>query len=128
MKKDIKTRRDIELLVDRFYKNVRADHLLGPVFDDIAKVNWEKHLRVMYDFWDNTIFFSGTYSGNPMHLHQHLHERFSLNSTHFERWNELFDAVVDELYSGTNALLAKQRAASIAAVIKSKILPNGKSR
>jgi len=91
-------------------------------------VNWEKHLRVMYDFWDNTIFFSGTYSGNPMHLHQHLHERFSLNSTHFERWNELFDAVVDELYSGTNALLAKQRAASIAAVIKSKILPNGKSR
>jgi len=83
MKKDIKTRRDIELLVDRFYKNVRADHLLGPVFDDIAKVNWEKHLRVMYDFWDNTIFFSGTYSGNPMHLHQHLHERFSLNSTHF---------------------------------------------
>ncbi len=128
MKKDIKTRKDIERLVDCFYEKVRADSLLGPVFDDIAKVNWEKHLPVMYDFWDNTIFFSGAYSGNPMHLHQHLHERFSLNPSHFDRWIELFDAVVDEYFSGEKALLAKQRAASIAAVIRSKILPINDSK
>ena len=59
MKKDIRTRRDIERLVDRFYDKVKADDLLGPVFNDVARVNWEKHLPVMYDFWDNTIFFSG---------------------------------------------------------------------
>lgn len=123
MKRDIKTRKDIKRMVDGFYDKVRADDLLGPVFDDIAKVNWERHLPMMYDFWDNTIFFSGAYTGNPMHLHQHLHERFALSPAHFDRWTDLFNATVDDLFSGENALLAKQRAASIAAVIQSKILP-----
>ena len=122
MKKDIRTRRDIERLVDRFYDKVKADDLLGPVFNDVARVNWEKHLPVMYDFWDNTIFFSGTYSGNPMLLHQHLHGRFALTEAHFHRWIDLFNATIDEFFSGDNASMAKQRAESIAVVIRSKIL------
>lgn len=125
MKKDIRTRRDIERLVDRFYDKVKADGLLGPVFNDVARVNWEKHLPVMYDFWDNTIFFSGAYSGNPMLLHQLLHGRFALTEAHFDRWTDLFNATVDESFCGDNASMAKQRAESIAAVIRSKILENG---
>jgi hemoglobin len=122
MKKDIRTRRDIERLVNRFYDRVKADGLLGPVFNDVARVNWEKHLPVMHDFWDNTIFFSGAYSGNPMLLHQLLHGRFALTQAHFDRWTDLFNATVDEFFSGDNASMAKQRAESIAAVIRSKIL------
>ena len=122
MKKDIRTRRDIERLVNRFYDRVKADGLLGPVFNDVARVNWEKHLPVMHDFWDNTIFFSGAYSGNPMLLHQLLHGRFALTQAHFDRWTDLFNATVDEFFFGDNASMAKQRAESIAAVIRSKIL------
>ena len=128
MKKDIRTRTDIERLVDRFYEKVKADDLLGPVFNDIARVNWERHLPVMYDFWDNTILFSGTYSGNPMLLHQLLHDRFALTEAHFERWIDLFNTTTDELFTGDNASMAKHRAKSIAAVIRSNVLGPGNNR
>ena len=72
MKKDIITRKDIELLVTNFYGKIKKDILIGPVFTDIARVNWEKHLPLMCDFWENVLFYSGNYQGNPMDLHKHL--------------------------------------------------------
>ena len=47
--REIKNKEDIILLVDEFYKKANKDPLLGPVFNDIAKVNWEKHLPIMYN-------------------------------------------------------------------------------
>lgn len=121
MKKDIRNRADIEQMVNLFYEKVRKDPLIGYIFNDVAKVNWEKHLPVMYNFWDNAIFFSGTYSGNPMELHKHLHKVAHLESRHFDRWNELFISTVDELFEGNNATLAKNRALSISTVMRLNI-------
>ncbi len=59
MKKDIENRKDIELLVRSFYDKVKADDTIGYIFNDIAKVNWEKHLPVMFDFWENVLFYTG---------------------------------------------------------------------
>ena len=50
MKKDIENRTDIELLVRSFYDKVKIDDTIGYIFNDIAKVDWEKHLPVMYNF------------------------------------------------------------------------------
>ncbi len=121
MKKDIETRWDIELLVNVFYEKIAADKQLGYIFNNLAKVNWTKHLPVMYDFWENIILFTGTYQGNPMNLHQHLHHVAPLNENHFEQWNKLFTGTVDELFAGKNAALAKQKAISISAIIKEKL-------
>lgn len=121
MKKDIETKQDIERLVYVFYEKVSRDKLLGFIFNDIASVNWEKHLEVMYDFWENIILFTGTYEGNPVNLHRHLHHLIALNDNHFEQWNKLFIATVDELFKGKNAALAKQKAISISAIIKDKL-------
>jgi len=122
MKKDIENKNDIALLVDEFYKKVKTDDVIGYIFTDIAMVNWEKHLPVMYDFWENTIFYTGAYEGNPMLLHKHLHRLMPLTLEHFKRWNDLFTLTVDELFKGPNAKLAKQRAVSISAVMQVKIL------
>ncbi len=122
MTKDIATRNDIELLVNAFYAKVIADKELGHIFHEIAKVNWPTHLSVMYDFWENIILFTGTYEGNPMNLHQHLHHISPLNEHHFEQWNNLFIKTVDELFEGAKAGLAKQRALSISLIIKKKLL------
>ena len=122
MKKDIQTREDIELLVRSFYEKIKKDSLIGPIFTDIAKVNWERHLPVMYDFWENSILFTGSYSGNPMIPHQHLHRAFPLTEDHFNRWVYLFTNTVDEWFEGEKARLAKQRALSIATVMKLKII------
>ncbi len=121
MKKDIETEQDIERLVNVFYEKVSQDKLLGIIFNDIANVNWEKHLQVMYDFWENIILFTGTYEGNPVNLHRHLHDLIALNDNHFEQWNKLFIVTVDELFKGENAALAKQKAISISAIIKDKL-------
>lgn len=122
LKKDIETRKDIELLVRTFYERVKADLLIGPIFTKIIKIDWEKHFPVMFDFWENTLFYTGSYSGNPMKSHQRLHRLFPLSEEHFQRWVLLFSSVVDELFEGEKALLAKQRAISISTIMKTKIL------
>ncbi|MCK9404503.1 MAG: group III truncated hemoglobin [Chitinophagaceae bacterium] len=122
MKRDIENRADIEVLVDRFYIVVRADDVIGFIFNDIVKINWEKHMGLMCDFWENALFFTGTYSGNPMTLHKHLHHIRPLESKHFNQWILLFTSVVDELFEGEKATLAKQRATSIATILESNII------
>ena len=122
MKKDIETRTDIELLVNSFYERIKTDKVIGYIFTDIAHVNWLKHLPIMYDFWENALFYTGSYTGNPMTLHKHLHRLIPLTREHFAQWNKLFTTTVDELFEGEKAILAKQRATSISAVMQIKIL------
>lgn len=121
MKKDITSRKDIEILVDEFYIKIKKDDLVGFVFLEIARVNWEKHLPIMYDFFENMLFYTGNYTGNPMELHKHINRLFPLTGEHFTRWILLFNTTVDELFAGKIAELAKQRAKSIAAVMQIKI-------
>ena len=121
MKKDIENRTDIELLVNNFYKKIRADKQLGFIFEDIAKVDWQTHLPAMYNFWENIILYTGTYEGNPMNLHKHLHHITPLTAAHFAQWNKLFLCTVDELFEGKKANLAKQRAVNISNIIQKKL-------
>lgn len=122
MKKDIVSGKDIELLVNEFYNKVKTDETIGFIFTDIAHVNWEKHLPVMYDFFENMLFYTGTYTGNPMEIHKHLNGVFPLTEAHFRQWVNLFSNTVDELFEGTTANLAKQRVKSISTVMQIKIL------
>ena len=60
---DIRDRRDVACLVNLFYDRVRRDDMLGPVFDDIAHVDWPTHLPLMYDFWESVLFGTATFKG-----------------------------------------------------------------
>jgi hemoglobin len=122
MKKDIATRQDIELLVTSFYEKVKADPVIGYIFTTVFKVHWDKHLPVMFNFWENTIFFTGSYTGNPINSHRRVNKVLPLKEEHFKRWVQLFTQTVDELFEGDKAVLAKQRAASIATVMQIKVL------
>jgi hemoglobin len=122
MKKDIESREDIELLVKSFYDKVKTDETIGYIFNDIFKVNWEKHFPVMFDFWENVLFFTGGYDGNPLQIHQYINKAVPLTAAHFNQWNKLFAQTVDELFEGSKATLAKQRAFSISTVMQIKIL------
>ena len=122
MKKDIESKDDIRLLINRFYEKVRIDETIGYFFSEVIPVNFEKHLPVMYEFWENILFHTGSYAGNPMKTHQQLHQLSPLNTVHFNKWLAIFKETVDELYSGNNAELIKQRAMSIATTMQLKIL------
>jgi hemoglobin len=95
---------------------------LAYYFTDVVKVNWEKHLPVMYDFWENVLFYSGTYIGNPMMLHAKIHQRSPFTKEHFQHWLQLFNQSVDELYEGEHAEQIKLRANNISTVMQIKIL------
>lgn len=122
MKSDIESRADIEKLITVFYHKVSEDDVIGFIFNDIVNINWKVHLPIMCDFWDNALFFTGTYTGNPIRLHQQLHYIQPLEKKHFDRWILLFTETVDQLFQGERANLARQKAISIAAVMESKIL------
>ncbi len=122
MKTDIKNRQDIETLINTFYNKVKVDETIGYFFNDVVAINWEKHLAKMYDFWENVIFNTGTYEGNPMQQHQNIHKKSAMSKAHFNHWLRLFNTTVDELFEGEKAEQTKQRATSIATVMQIKIV------
>lgn len=119
---DITSRQDIERLVNQFYNAVKADATIGYFFTEAVAVNWEKHLPVMYAFWENVLFHTGGYSGNPMERHKQLNQQSAIEPAHFQQWLNLFASTVDRLFAGENAETIKQRATSIATVMQLKIL------
>jgi hemoglobin len=122
MKKDIESIDDIKVLIDHFYQQVIPDPVIGYIFTDAIKVNWEKHLPLIYKFWESILFYTGGYTGNPMVIHQGIHQIVHLTTDHFDRWITLFYSTVDQHFEGEKANLAKQRALSIANMMKVKIL------
>lgn len=124
MKTDILNRADIETLVDSFYAKVMEDDTIGFIFNDIAKVDWSSHLPVMYNFWDNTLFYSGNYTGNIMNAHRNLNHKLTLKKEYFDHWTDLFVRTINEHFEGEMAERAKQRALSIATVLQIKIIGN----
>jgi hemoglobin len=121
-RKDIIQRKDIERLVNEFYERVKLDQTIGPIFTDVAHVNWDKHLPVMYDFWENIIFQTGNYTGNPMSAHFKIHEKHPFTKAHFTRWLAIFQETLNDCFQGPNTELARQRALSIATVIEIKLI------
>jgi hemoglobin len=107
---DISTEADIAKLVDEFYARVREDDLLRPIFEDVARVNWETHLPHLCDFWSSLLFRTGRFRGQPWPKHADL----PVNREHFQRWLSLFIGVVDDLFQGRKAEEAKGYALSIA--------------
>ncbi|MEM7010004.1 MAG: group III truncated hemoglobin [Verrucomicrobiota bacterium] len=107
--------------MDAFYEKVRADSLLGFIFDEVAEVDWDSHLPKMYDFWETMIFRSGSYRGNPLRPHLGLSSKTKMGPEQFERWQSLFFETVDEHYAGEKADHIKNAAADMAQVMLSKI-------
>jgi hemoglobin len=122
MKTDIRNRKDIEKLVDAFYNKVKTDPIIGYLFTDVAMVNWSTHLPKMYDFWENILFCTANYNGNPMMKHKELHEKSAMTEEHFTHWTTLFTKTVDKLFEGTKAEEIKNRAMNIASLMMFKTL------
>jgi hemoglobin len=118
---DITSRSDIARLVDAFYTRVRADDLLGPIFDDVAHVDWAAHLPKMYDFWESVLFGTAAFKGNPAIVHRALARITTMGGREFDRWVALFRATVDDLFAGAIAEEAKRRASHIAFVMQRHI-------
>ncbi len=120
MKRDIVSEEDVKLLVDTFYKYVTVNPVIGHIFTNIVKVDWDHHLPKMYAFWSTLLLGSMTYHGNPMQIHSKLNTITPLGQKEFDEWVRLFTLTVDELFEGPAATEAKVRARAIAQVMMAK--------
>ncbi len=88
------TATEIQTVVAKFYRLVRQDAVLGPVFA-VHVTDWPPHEEKIARFWRNAILFERSYDGNPMQKHA---AAGNVKPAHFERWLALFDSVLqDEL-------------------------------
>lgn len=105
---------EVAELVRRFYRDVAQDELLGPIFNDVAQVDWAEHVPKLTAFWCRALLGTTGYAGNPMAAHHRIHQQQPFTTEHFERWLARFEEAVDGEWTGANALRAKQLARTVA--------------
>lgn len=121
VKRSIGNRKDIEFLVDEFYRKVKVDDVIGPIFNDVLNFNWEIHIPIMYSFWETMLLDEVTYKGNPMLTHIELNKRIPLTPDHFARWKLLFFETLDENFEGERVEEAKRRVIAMEGLMQIKI-------
>jgi hemoglobin len=113
---DLDSPGEIAEMVRRFYQDVAQDDLLGPVFNEVARVDWAEHLPKLTAFWCRALLGTVGYAGNPFRAHALVDERSPFTAAHFERWLDLFHDAVELGWTGPNADRALALAHNVARV------------
>lgn len=116
---DIKTREDIEHFVKLFYARLLEDEQLAAIFIEVAKVDLDKHLPLISDYWEKLLLGATSYKRHTMNIHRAVHSKRELTAKDFERWLGHFHCAMDDQFRGPRADRAKHIAAQIAANMQS---------
>lgn len=87
MAEPIISERPLAVLVEGFYAKVRADQVLGPVFN-AAVDDWPEHIEKLSAFWSSVMLTSGRYKGSPVAAH--LRHAAHIEPQMFDRWLALW--------------------------------------
>lgn len=119
---DLDNHDDIEAMVHAFYGKVRIDPLLGPLFNDVAKVDWPTHLDKLTAFWSRVLINQAGYAGNPFRAHANIHDQQCFTRNHFDRWLRLFHETIDADWAGPYAEHAKMMGRRVAEVHSNQLI------
>ncbi|WP_420962458.1 group III truncated hemoglobin [Brucella sp. IR073] len=109
---DVLTEKMIHDVVHGFYDRIRADALLGPIFNGaIEPHRWPEHLARMCDFWSSMLLRTSRYDGRPLPAHLKFPE---LGEPHFRQWLKLFRETVSTLCPPEVEALFMSRAQRVA--------------
>ena len=103
-------------MVRRFYADVAQDDLLGPMFNDVARVDWAEHLPKLTAFWCRALLGQSGYTGNPFRAHALVHGKRPFTTAHFERWLQLFHETLEFGWTGPRVERARELADNVARV------------
>ena len=118
---DLDTRARIHDLVVDFYREVAMDDLLGPVFGEVAEVDWAAHIPKLIDYWCRVLHREPGYDGYILRAHQKVDALEPFHAELFDRWFKLFVEAVDRQGQGPVAAQAKRHAAQIAAMLSRQV-------
>ena len=94
------TRERLSDLVHSFYADVRADPLLGPVFEKALAERWEPHLERMVEFWSTVALGTKSFRGNVFGKHMALAD---VTPAHFTAWVKLWGHHTERLFEADAA-------------------------
>ena len=120
-RRPLANRTDLDELIHALYARLMKDAQIGKFFTEVIPLDLAHHIPKIASFWENVLFQTGDYQGEPMSAHLRLNRLSKLEPADFEVWLGHFDAVVDERFVGEVAERAKQRAHSIAMLMQIKI-------
>jgi hemoglobin len=123
--RDLDSPAEIAEMVRRFYQDVAQDELLGPMFNDVARVDWSEHLPKLTAFWCRALLGIEGYQGNPFRAHADVSARSPFTMAHFERWLQLFHETVELGWAGPNADRALELAHRVAQVHSHQLVGTG---
>jgi hemoglobin len=112
----------LEEFIVAFYNALLQDEEISYIFTEVVALDFAHHIPRIVGFWESILFQAPTYEGNPMEVHQRLNEKSPLSERHFEIWLRHFIETADAKFAGPNCELMKQRANSIATMMKIKVL------
>jgi hemoglobin len=121
-RRDLDTRGQVHELVVNFYRQIVFDDLLGPVFVDVAEVDWSVHIPKLIDYWCRVLLGQPGYEGFVLAPHQAVHEIDALRPELFDRWYSLFVDAVDEGWEGPVSERAKSHASLMAVTLARRVL------
>jgi hemoglobin len=113
-KTDILSPADVTKLIKTFYDKL----MVSSIKHYFVHLNLNEHLPRVDSFWNATLFPEYAYGQNLMERHAQM----NLQKEDFKIWLALFWETVDELFSGENAEVTKNRASSIAYIMQKKLL------
>jgi hemoglobin len=111
---DIQTEQDIELWQNTFYNKLIHDPVTSPKFENL---NLPEHMPRIVQFWAFVLLEKEGYKTNVFEKHMHL----NLEKKHFDKWLTFFFETTNEMFSGPNAEIAKQRVKLLATTFMHKI-------
>jgi hemoglobin len=90
---------------------VRADPLIGPIFDG-AIGDWPQHTEKLQAFWSSVMLTSGRYKGRP--LPAHIKHADSIDRRSFVRWLAIWKDTTGEMLDPGSAAALQEKASRIA--------------
>lgn len=109
------TEAQLAKLVDAFYAKVRADEMLGPLFNR-AIAHWPEHLEKLSAFWSSVVLTTGRYKGSPMAAH--IRHAAHITPEMFDRWLALWGDTAAEQLAPADAEMIRAKADRIAESLK----------
>ena len=108
------TDESVHALVDIFYRHIRADEKLAPIFDaaiGTTDAEWAPHLERIMKFWSGVMLGTKGYDGKPLQAHKELP---AFDPALFSRWLALFANTAIETHEVAPATAFIRKAVSIA--------------
>jgi hemoglobin len=112
---DIKTIKDIKIVVDHQYQLLLSDADTKAKF---SHLHIEEHLPTIYNFWAFLVLnIPNSYMGNAFQKHVPL----QLEKIHFEKWMQFLFEGIDLHFQGENAHKMKEKASHLGMIFKAKL-------